>query len=214
MWQEAARASTAARRAESNAGEMIGMMARPRTPEIDRRLVEATRRLLAESGYDALTMEAVAAAAGVGKPALYRRYPSKAHLVFAATVEASIPAELPDTGSLRGDLHVLVHGLVGSLLASPRSAVADQFATAIRGAEFARTLVERSHGPALDVIEVVWRRALNRGEVRADVDGRARLADLSSLLVMRTLYFHEPPGPDDVAAIVDHFLHGVAAPPV
>lgn len=186
-------------------------MARRREPDIDRRLLDAARRLLSTIGYDAITMEGVAAEARVGKPALYRRYPTKSHLVFAATVHASAPAALPDTGTLRGDLTAVVHGLVAALSATPRAVSADQFATAIRDPAFARTLIDKAHAPTLKMIAGIWDRAILRGEVRADVDGPARLADLSSILVMRVLYFHEPPDAKEIADVVEHFLYGVVA---
>lgn len=80
-------------------------LGRPRDPRIDHTVLAATRELLAESGYGGLTVDAVAARAGVGKPAIYRRFGSKAELAFAAVnVETADSEPLPDTGSLRGDL--------------------------------------------------------------------------------------------------------------
>ncbi|MFE3291742.1 TetR/AcrR family transcriptional regulator [Rhodococcus sp. NPDC059234] len=57
---------------------------RPRNPAIDGAALAAARELLAEVGWDQTTMVAIAERAGVGKPALYRRWPSKTHLVFEA----------------------------------------------------------------------------------------------------------------------------------
>ncbi|MFD4266735.1 helix-turn-helix domain-containing protein [Rhodococcus sp. NPDC058481] len=57
---------------------------RPRNPAIDDAALAAARELLAEAGWDQTTMVAIAERAGVGKPALYRRWPSKTHLVFEA----------------------------------------------------------------------------------------------------------------------------------
>ena len=183
-------------------------MARPRQSDIDDRLLDATRRLLAEVGYEALTMDAVAAEAGVGKPALYRRHPTRAHLVFAATVEASALPDMPDTGGLRSDLVFALQMLVGSLEAMPRQVAAEQFAASIRDAEFARAIAERVNAPALESVHAIWARAVERGEIDPGLDGRARLMDLSSALVLRVLYFHLPVDLDEIEAIVDHFLHG------
>jgi len=60
--------------------------------------------LLAEGGYPALTMDAVAARAGVGKAAIYRRHASKAEMVFAVTVHGLELSAPPDTGALRTDV--------------------------------------------------------------------------------------------------------------
>ncbi|MGW6379110.1 helix-turn-helix domain-containing protein [Rhodococcus sp. NPDC055112] len=57
---------------------------RPRNPAIDDAALAAARELLTEAGWDQTTMVAIAERAGVGKPALYRRWPSKTHLVFEA----------------------------------------------------------------------------------------------------------------------------------
>lgn len=183
-------------------------MARPRSEDIDERLLAATRELLEEAGYDALTMEAVAERANVGKPALYRRYPTRAHLVFAATVQAAAPPDLPSSGDVRTDLRQAVQLLVFSLGFTPRSVLADQFAEIIRDERFAREVAEKVHAPALEVIHRIWERGVAAGQLRDDVDGRQRLMDLSSALVMRVLYFHLPPSDDELDAIVDHFLDG------
>lgn len=153
-------------------------------------------------------MEGVAAEAGVGKPALYRRYPTRAHLVFAATVEASVLPEPPDTGSFRSDLILVTQMLAWSLRESPRPMLAEQFAASILDADFARAVAEQVNAPALDAVEAVWRRAVERGEVDSRLNGRERLIDLSSMLVMRILYFHLEVTDDDITAIVDHFLYG------
>ena len=57
---------------------------RPRDPAIGDSALAAARELLAEVGWDKTTMVAISERAGVGKPALYRRWPSKTHLVFEA----------------------------------------------------------------------------------------------------------------------------------
>ena len=92
---------------------------RPRSPEADRAILEATVALLSEMGYQRLTIEEVAVRAGVSKTTIYRRHPSKISLVAAAATDfqdASVP-EL-DTGSFRGDLLAIAGqaaGMLGSL---------------------------------------------------------------------------------------------------
>src|SRR2546429_3715813 len=78
---------------------------RPRSQEADLAILTATVGLLAERGLAAMSIEEVAARAGVGKTTIYRRWPSKGLLALDAFV-ISFRAEqpLPDTGSLRGDL--------------------------------------------------------------------------------------------------------------
>src|ERR1700726_424948 len=78
---------------------------RPRSAEADRSILAATLDLLAERGLDAMSIEEIAARAGVGKATIYRRWSSKGLLALDAFV-VSFRAEqpLPDTGTLRGDL--------------------------------------------------------------------------------------------------------------
>lgn len=88
---------------------------RPRDPRIDRAIISATRALLVEVGYTDLTMAAVAVRAGTTKPALYRRWPSKFHLVQ----EAAFPDDggtVPDsTGDLAQDVRAMVVAAVAMM---------------------------------------------------------------------------------------------------
>ena len=78
---------------------------RPRSAECDRAILDATLSCYGDSGFAGLTIDAVAEKAGVSKATIYRRYPTKADLVFEAVAEFSGRDESPpDTGSLRGDL--------------------------------------------------------------------------------------------------------------
>ena len=77
---------------------------RPRDPALEAAILDATQDLLIEHGFAAPTVEAVARAAGTGKAAVYRRWPSKIDLVVAAVQALQSPPAVPDTGTLRGDL--------------------------------------------------------------------------------------------------------------
>ena len=78
---------------------------RPRDAGRDRAILVATLKILYDKGYAGLTIESVAASAGVGRPTIYRRWRSKAALVVAALVEsARLAIPVADTGSLRSDL--------------------------------------------------------------------------------------------------------------
>ncbi|WP_244502273.1 TetR/AcrR family transcriptional regulator [Streptomyces oceani] len=85
-------------------------MARPRSTAADSAILDATRATLVELGWPKLTMGHVAARAGVAKTTLYRRWPSKSALVVDAVAILFDELELPDRGSLRGD----IEGVVGS----------------------------------------------------------------------------------------------------
>ena len=86
---------------------------RPRDPSRDGVIRAAILRLLADVGYNALTMDAVAAEAGVGKATIYRRWRTKSDLVVDTIAEMNrAETQLPDTGSLEADLRQLLRSLV------------------------------------------------------------------------------------------------------
>ena len=103
-------------------------MARPFDPAVDRAIEAAALRLLTERGFAGMSMEAIATAAGVGKPAIYRRFRNKAALV-ATVVAAQLPElDPPDLGDTRAELQQAVAqafpadgpayvGLIGGLIA-------------------------------------------------------------------------------------------------
>lgn len=119
---------------------------RPRDPRIDGAVLAATVELLGETGYAALSVDAIARRAVTSKPAIYRRWPSKAHLVHEAVFPLGDATELPDTGSVTGDVHQILHrtvavlttpaaraalpGLVGEMAADPtlHAALLERFA--------------------------------------------------------------------------------------
>ena len=89
---------------------------RPRDPSRDGVIRAAILRLLAEVGYGALTMDAVASEAGVGKATIYRRWRTKQDLVVDTISDLNrAEAAPPDTGSLEGDLRAMLHSLVASI---------------------------------------------------------------------------------------------------
>lgn len=186
-------------------------MARPRVADIDQRLVDAWRALSSEFAYEEITMTAIAARADVGKPALYRRFPSKAHLAFAAGVMGSAPDRLPDLGSLETDLLPALVALVASLQAVPRGVYADQIAAAIADPVFAQRVQEEFARPALDQVMRLWTRAVERGEVDPDADGRAAMNDLAGALIFDVMVRHHVPDDAQLERIVHRFVCGVAA---
>jgi AcrR family transcriptional regulator len=124
---------------------------RPRDPRIDGAVLRATVDLLAETGYPGLSVAAIAERAGTSKPAIYRRWPSKAHLVHEAVFPIGASTTIPDTGSPPDDLREMVRrtmaalttpaaraalpGLVGEMAADPtlHSALLERFADVISG---------------------------------------------------------------------------------
>lgn len=102
---------------------MMKELGRPRDRRIDGAVLSATVDLLGEGGYAALSVDAIAQRAGTSKPAIYRRWPSKAHLVHEAAFPVSAATELPDTGSLDGDIREMLRRTV-AVLSTPAARAA------------------------------------------------------------------------------------------
>lgn len=96
---------------------------RPRDARTHAAILSATVALIVEAGYGALTIVGVAARAGVGKDAIYRRWSGKPELVYEAVFTSADRDPIPDTGTLIGDVTILVEGLVAEF-AAPAAAVA------------------------------------------------------------------------------------------
>lgn len=141
-------------------------------PDVTNAITEAVLDELAETGFGRLSMEAVAKRAGVGKSALYRRWPSKDEMIGAVVAEFSVArAADPDTGSLRGDLRASLETLY-EWITHPRFSriLPDLVAEAGRNpamAEFARTTIG---DPRRAVNRAMFTRAVERGELPADTD--------------------------------------------
>ncbi|MEA2227104.1 MAG: hypothetical protein QOF04_734, partial [Solirubrobacteraceae bacterium] len=82
---------------------------RPRDPARDARILDAALALVAQVGYDRMTVDAIAERAGVSKPTIYRRWNGKSEVVADAIRHRKDEAVAADTGSLRGDLLAVVH---------------------------------------------------------------------------------------------------------
>src|SRR5689334_20341648 len=142
---------------------------RPRSAEADRAILTATADLLAERGLAAMSIEEVAARAGVGKTTIYRRWPSKGLLALDAFV-VSFRAEqpLPDTGSLRGDLLAALHAWVRAVT---QTAMGPMLTGLIAEAQHDPELRGAWRGRVLEPLRTQHRvmldRAISRGEVAA-----------------------------------------------
>ncbi|MER7792452.1 TetR/AcrR family transcriptional regulator [Streptomyces sp. NPDC097640] len=147
-------------------------------------IAEAVLDELAEQGYGRLSMEAVAKRAGVGKSALYRRWPSKQHMIIAVVSELSVERlEAPDTGSLRGDVLALLRS-VADWLTHPRFSriFPDLIAEAHRDPALAEALARSVGEPRRARAVVVLDRAVGRGELPPDTDRETALDLLAALV--------------------------------
>lgn len=105
---------------------------RPRDPDAERRILSAAAGELQQRGYDAMSVERVAAEAGVAKTTLYRRWPTKAQLVVALITELREDVPFRPTGDHHRDLAELVGAVAKSLTETPPALIADLVAAAVR----------------------------------------------------------------------------------
>ena len=190
-------------------GDRPGRGGRPRDPSRDGAIRSAILAVLAESGYAGLTMDAVAATAGVGKATIYRRWRTKSDLVADAVAELSATSiPLPDTGSLEGDLRVLLHGLV-SAVNGPLGAATLSLMSALPHEPALREAFRRGPmGMWSDMYRQVWGRAVERGEVDDSVPGSAVSSSASAPILQRWLFSGEPV----TDAYADEILSDVVLP--
>lgn len=201
--------------------EMGAAAARPatrrtggRSARVRRAVVEATLEVLAARDVDGLSVTEVARRAGVHPTTIYRRWGDPVNLALDAVLsrtDAEVPT--PDTGTLRGDLIALLHG-IADFLGTPLGEVLVRLAQrpdrpdleAARG----RFWVER-----FEVGAALLQRAEARGEVRPGLDPVLALEALIGPMVLRRLLTREPLDATFISQSVDLLLGGIGgeAPP-
>jgi AcrR family transcriptional regulator len=183
---------------------------RPRRAEVDEAILSAALRMLAQHGYGGVTMEGVAAEAGVGKATIYRRWASKAELlVDALRSHDTMVVPLPDTGDVRADVTAILRsvqqamdGEDGPILAA---FAVEKFRHPELRDEFQRVFVaeRRAH------LRVIVAAAIERGELALDTDVELVIEGGPAILVHRMLIAEAPPEPDLAERIVALLLPAV-----
>lgn len=176
---------------------------RPRQEHVTGAVLEAVVELVAEEGMGALTMDAVATRAGVSKPAMYRRWPTKQDLIIAAAESRVGALTVPDMGDFRAELRaVLMERVrayrqpgVGRLLAGVIAAAAEAGA----GREAFQAYVTRVTSETRHLLE----RGIARGDVRPDVPIVDVTTLIASSLVFRLVAEQRVPEKELVDSVVD-----------
>ncbi|WP_165555648.1 TetR/AcrR family transcriptional regulator [Kribbella pittospori] len=180
--------------------------------ERDVALREAALALLAEVGYDRLTMDAVAARARAGKTTIYRRWQSKAELVVDALNNLKGEHDIPDAGSLRQDLHAMAEAMTGA--EHHVSALTVGMVNALaHDAELRRVFGENFIAPRMAGFRVVFERAVTRGEMPAghDLDLLARL--FPALGLQQLVMSGELPDAQSARRMMDEVVYPLATAP-
>jgi AcrR family transcriptional regulator len=192
--------------------ELRRLPGRPRDPRLDGAILDAGLAVFLESGYGSASLAEIARRAGIGTPAIYRRWPTKTDLAIAIIEHVAEPEPIPDTGSIRDDLVAFI-ALRLRTWSTPlfRRLI---FPTLMQGTAEGSIAAEigtrfQEHRKAL---EARIGRSVEAGELRPGTDP-SRLVDLlMGTIAMPILFFQEPPAVDDAAAIVDQVLAGFGMP--
>ncbi|MCU1446897.1 TetR/AcrR family transcriptional regulator [Cryobacterium sp.] len=185
-------------------------LGRKRDHTRDPEILAAALEVLAETGFDGMTIDMVASRAKAGKATLYRRWPSKNELVIDAVACMKqgdlVPSRLPDTGTLRGDLVAMIKprsideaekkmqimaGLMSMLSAAPELAEAANAALVKPRAEVNRFLIQR---------------AVDRGEISPRCDVETLCLVTPSMAAFRTLIERKPVDRDFLISLIDGVL--------
>jgi AcrR family transcriptional regulator len=186
-------------------------LGRPRDARADRAIIAAALELMAERGVAAVRMDDVAERAGVGKATIYRRYRSKDELVTDAVGSMVNTIEIPDSGSTRADLMILMRQAVdlysGSFAARLMPTLVDEMS---RNAELAEVARDRFLTGRRAALCTVFERGVERGDLNPDLDVELALDILAGPLFYRLLITGGPIDEPLAAGVVELILRGFA----
>jgi AcrR family transcriptional regulator len=187
---------------------------RPRSVDADRAILKATIELFAEAGFGGLSIEGVAARAGVGKTTIYRRWTSKVALLRDAVdaLTEEIPwSTIPDLGSARAELVMLLRNFMELLSESMLGRIMpDLIAEGARNPEVSEALRAGVLLRRQSVFKVL-ERGIGRGDLRPDIDYDLTLDFLLGSAQYRLLISVGAVEPAQAERVVDELMRGVGA---
>ena len=188
---------------------------RPRSPEAHAAILRAALELAVEGGLRGLSMEAIAARAGVGKATIYRRWKTKEALFTEAISSIAVNPEVPDTGSVRGDFEAASGAAVGRMAPEAFRVLPRLMADAADDPELLEALHAALVRPRRAAIGAVLRRGIDRGELRPDIDVDLVSDMLIGPLIARVLLSGGDPRALEglPMRVYDALAAGIAAPP-
>ena len=186
---------------------------RPRSEEAHDAILRAAIALIRQVGYDAVTMDGIAAEAGVGKATVYRRWKAKEALV-AEAIQAIVRAvPVPDTGTTAGDLLALLHVALAMYRDPATGPLLSGLVAAMARSERIADVVRTGFGGAWrDAVRRMLRRGIARGDLPADVDVELAIDLLSAPAFYRYLFTGAPVDEALMRDVVAVVLRGLAPP--
>jgi AcrR family transcriptional regulator len=192
---------------ERPAHETANRVGRPLDLSRDADILDAALDVLSEEGYDGMTVDMVAARAKAGKATLYRRWPSKTELVIDAVAcmkNGSIDFNnLPDTGTLRGDLVAMIKPPSIADADKKLKVMSGLVSLLARNPELAEVAHDAVIAPRAELNRIFLQRAIDRGEIIKDID-IALVANIStSMVTYRTMMLRKPVDRDFLVTVID-----------
>jgi len=185
---------------------------RPRDPAIRKKILSAARALLDEGGITAVTMEAVAAKAGVGKPTIYREWPNAHSVAMEAFLETAKPQpQQKRRGKALETLRDQLHSIVRAFSTPMGRNTAMMIAAAQNDSELAKIFRNRFIMGRREEGRDILHAAVKAGELRADIDHDVTLDLIYAPLFFRLLIGHGPLDKAYADAILDAALKGLKA---
>ncbi|MCM0673524.1 TetR/AcrR family transcriptional regulator [Micromonospora phytophila] len=179
-----------------------------------RAILEAALHLCDEEGYGRLTIEAIAARAGVSKKTIYRWWPSKGAVILEAVDDAAnVVAQHVDTGDLAADLHTQLTAVINLLNPPNNSAVTGLISEALHDNELAHDLRERLIQPRITEFKERMRKAQQSGQLPADADLDVALDLLYGPIYHRLVFHLGMPDPEQLHTLIAHALRAFNAQP-
>jgi AcrR family transcriptional regulator len=174
-------------------------------------IMRTTLELGREIGYARLSIEAVAARAGVGKHTIYRRWPSKGALLLDSLLSLNESGlDYPDTGNVVADLRAQIYAAVDLLGGPPFGPLFQALVgEAQHDRQVARTLNERFIAPQADKTVARLQAAIDQGQVAPGFDLDLAMAILSGPLYFQLLITQEPPTHEYVDRVLDALFAGM-----
>lgn len=171
---------------------------RPRSTESHQAILDAAFQMFIENGYQALSIEGIAARAGVGKTTIYRRWDNKEALVIEALAQLEETAPIKNTGNLREDILTTIRtGLTFAQDSKVRLLLPQLVGAASTNPEFLTMYYNKVIHPRVHYFEEMLREAQVRGELRVEVDINILTAMIAGPVLLQL--FNDPnqlAGPD------------------
>ncbi|WP_182359881.1 TetR/AcrR family transcriptional regulator [Tomitella gaofuii] len=197
----------------SRSGDGVHRLGPQRNPEIDASVLKATRELLVERGYQAVSIDAIASRAGVGRPTVYRRWRSKAHIVHDAIYPSIEPTPLAE-GTLEDRLTALVTGAF-ALFGMPhaRAGVPGLMSETRSDPELRAKLVTEQLEPVRLAVAQLIAEGVAAGQVRADADADTVVDVLAGAAIFALGVRNADDAPVLAARVSELIIRGIRVDP-